>query len=452
MRRVVDRDIATAVFLLGIVEALLITAAVCASMVYMTGQDTSLVASGLAFSLFIVVVIVVAMHLTGLYGVGTLFNLRVALSRIALVSGLVFALAVVTTGELAKYNIVTIYPYRWQWTFALTAVWLLCVLGPRVILNKLIENGHFVRRIIAVGDEAGRVRLSELARLVPGRFVVAARLEAAGAQTGPNLAELAKRYRAPEIVISMHDRADDVRIRADRKTFGVPVTDYATFYERETGRVDLDSLQPGWLATAGGLKAGLFERIYRRSFDVAVALIAFVAAAPVMALVALAIRIEDGQPVLFRQTRVGLDGRQFTLFKFRSMRADAEQGGAPLWAADNDPRITRVGWFIRKLRIDELPQFYNVLRGDMSFIGPRPERPYFVSQLAEFIPFYNDRHCVKPGITGWAQVSFRYGASFEDARHKTAYDLYYVKNRGILLDLVIIARTVKVVLWPQGVR
>jgi len=162
--------------------------------------------------------------------------------------------------------------------------------------------------------------------------------------------------------------------------------------------------------------------------------------------------MEDGKPVLFRQTRIGLNGCEFTLYKFRSMRVDAENGSSPLWAAENDPRITRVGSIIRKFRIDELPQFFNTLRGDMSFIGPRPERPYFVEQLADVIPCYKARHTVRPGITGWAQVSYHYGASFEDAYQKTAFDLYYVKHQSVLLDLIILARTVKVILWPTGAR
>jgi sugar transferase (PEP-CTERM system associated) len=454
MRRGADRDITTAAFVLGVVEALLIAAAVCVSTVYMTGRQTSFAAGGLTFSISIVAIILIIMHLTGLYGVGMLVNLRVALSRIALVTAMVFGLAVVTTGQLAKYDIVTIYPYRWQWTFALTAIWLLCVLGPRVFLNMLIERGYFARRIIAATDEKDSVGLNELTRLFPGRFVVSEHLVPADVMSGAKLSALSARHGAPEIVVSKHDRADrDLTVVENSKSWSsVRVTDYSAFYERETGRVDLDDLNSDWLAQTARSRTGIFAKTFRRCFDILVALIAFAASAPVMALVALAIRLEDGEPILFRQTRVGLNGREFTLFKFRSMRVDAEQDGAPLWAADNDPRITRVGSFIRKLRIDELPQFYNVLRGDMSFIGPRPERPYFVQQLAELIPFYNDRHCVKPGITGWAQVSFHYGASFEDARHKTAYDLYYVKNRGLLLDMIIIARTVKVVLWPQGVR
>jgi exopolysaccharide biosynthesis polyprenyl glycosylphosphotransferase len=323
------------------------------------------------------------------------------------------------------------------------------MLTPRIILNKLIERGYFARRIIAATNDGESASLIALAQQFPRRFIIAAQLSPADAASGVMLAAASARHGAPEIIVSRHDRAEQTRLRTSA---GAPVTDYRVFYERETGRIDLDNLDDAWSAQAKGLQVGAFERIYRRCFDIVVALAAFVAAAPVMLVTALAIRIEDGEPILFRQTRVGLDGREFTLLKFRSMRTDAESDGSPLWAADNDPRITRVGWFIRKLRIDELPQFYNVLRGDMSFIGPRPERPYFVRQLCECIPHYNDRHKVRPGITGWAQVSFRYGASFEDARHKTAFDLYYVKHRSIWLDLTIIVRTVKVVLWPQGVR
>lgn len=448
LHRGADRGLQDATFVLGVVETLLIAAAVCASTLYLSDHATS-PANGFAFSLSIVAIIVAVMHLTGLYGATTIMNLRAAFSRIAVVTGLVFGLAVVATGLLAKYDIVPIYPYRWQWTFVLTAIWLACVIAPRIALRHLIERGYFERRIIAISDNAGSLRLNEMARNFPGRFVMAAQLSSTPPKSYSEIATLSAKYKAPEIVVAVDHMGAEPLIEGP---VALPVTDYAAFYEREAGRVNLDVLQPGWLAEAQGPNAGVFEKACRRGFDIIVALVAFAVVAPVMLLVALAIRIEDGKPILFRQTRVGLNGREFTLYKFRSMRVDAESGTAPVWAAENDPRITRVGSLIRKLRIDELPQFYNVLRGDMSFIGPRPERPYFVHQLSELIPFYNDRHCVKPGITGWAQASFHYGASLEDARHKTAFDLYYVKHRGILLDFLIILRTIKVVLWPQGVR
>ena len=173
---------------------------------------------------------------------------------------------------------------------------------------------------------------------------------------------------------------------------------------------------------------------------------------PLLALTACAIKLESGGPILYRQTRVGLHGRVFTILKLRSMRVDAETDGRPRWAAQGDPRITRVGSIIRKLRIDELAQILNVLRGDMSFVGPRPERPFFVAELTKAIPYYAERHWVRPGITGWAQINFPYGASLEDARRKLTYDLYYVKNRGIFLDALILLQTARVIFWNQGAR
>jgi lipopolysaccharide/colanic/teichoic acid biosynthesis glycosyltransferase len=173
---------------------------------------------------------------------------------------------------------------------------------------------------------------------------------------------------------------------------------------------------------------------------------------PILLLTALAIKLESVGPILYRQERVGLHGRQFILLKFRSMRVDAERDGMPQWARKRDPRVTRVGAWIRLLRIDELPQLVNVLKGDMSFVGPRPERPLFVEQIAREVPFYLERHSVKPGVTGWAQINYPYGASIEDARQKLSYDLYYLKNRGVFLDLVVLTQTVRVILWPTGAR
>jgi exopolysaccharide biosynthesis polyprenyl glycosylphosphotransferase len=191
---------------------------------------------------------------------------------------------------------------------------------------------------------------------------------------------------------------------------------------------------------------------FRRSLDIVLAAIGFVATAPVLLLTALAIKLEDGGPILYRQERIGLWARPFVLLKFRSMREDAESDGMPAWASERDSRITLAGRIIRKIRIDELPQLWNVLKGEMTLIGPRPERPYFVQQFSQTIHFYDYRHAVRPGITGWAQVSFRYGASLEDTRRKLSYDLYYIKNRGLLLDLVILLRTMGVVLRGEGAR
>jgi len=189
----------------------------------------------------------------------------------------------------------------------------------------------------------------------------------------------------------------------------------------------------------------------KRCFDVMLAAVGVLLASPLMLLTALAVRLESAGPILYRQERVGENGRVFTLFKFRSMRVDAESG-TPVWARANDDRVTRVGRLIRLTRLDELPQLWNVLRGDMSFVGPRPERPYFVQQLVAEIPFYMARHAVKPGVTGWAQVKYRYGASVEDAMEKLRYDLYYIKHLSISFDLTIVADTVKVILTGKGAK
>jgi sugar transferase (PEP-CTERM system associated) len=268
-----------------------------------------------------------------------------------------------------------------------------------------------------------------------------------------DLLATAREVNASEIVIASEDRRGlPVHQLLQCKLSGVRVTDYVDFYERESGRVDLAALRPSWFIFSDGFRTGPVVEGLKRTFDIMLALLTLVLVFPIMALTAVAIRLEGKGPILYRQDRVGLRGEVFILLKFRSMSQDAEVNGSPVWAAKRDPRITRVGWFIRKTRIDELPQLYNVLRGHMSFVGPRPERPYFVNRLAQSIPYYQERHAVKPGITGWAQVNYPYGASLEDARSKLSYDLYYLKNRGLFLDLIILIRTVRVVLWPDGAR
>jgi exopolysaccharide biosynthesis polyprenyl glycosylphosphotransferase len=215
--------------------------------------------------------------------------------------------------------------------------------------------------------------------------------------------------------------------------------------------MDLEQITPDWLLFADALACGPFESASRRVGEVVISLALLLLTLPVQLVAAAAIAIDSPGPILYRQSRVGLNGRPFTLLKLRSMRVDAEADG-PAWAAKHDPRVTRVGTFLRRTRIDELPQLLNVLRGEMCIVGPRPERPHFVDQLAEVIPFYHDRAYVKPGVTGWAQVNYPYGASIEDARQKLSYDLYYVKHRTLLLDAFIILATIRVILFQEGAR
>jgi sugar transferase (PEP-CTERM system associated) len=255
------------------------------------------------------------------------------------------------------------------------------------------------------------------------------------------------------IVVGLSDRRGRLPIESllKAKLSGVRVEDATTTYERLTGKILIDDLKPSWVIFSDGFHASRVTRFVKRAVDITMAIVGLVLAAPLMVLTAVAVRLDSPGPILYRQERVGENGRTFTLLKFRSMRTDAESG-TPLWARDNDERVTRVGRFIRVTRLDELPQLWNVLTGDMSFVGPRPERPYFVEQLAAAIPFYMERHAVKPGVTGWAQVKYRYGASVEDAMEKLRYDLYYIKHLSIVFDLTIVVDTVKVILSGKGAQ
>lgn len=270
-----------------------------------------------------------------------------------------------------------------------------------------------------------------------------------------SLMSLVNRLKVREIIIAIQERRGGcfpIQDLLECKLNGVKVTDSAAFFEREQGKIRVNSLYPSWLIFGGGFDQSPLRTAIKRVFDVVASSILLIITLPVMVVTALCILLEDGSPVFYRQERVGKGGKTFMVAKFRSMRNDAEKGGKPQWALTNDPRVTRVGRIIRKLRIDELPQIFNVLNGDMSFVGPRPERPYFVNQLIAEIPYYNVRHSVKPGITGWAQVRYQYGASVEDAIEKLQYDLYYVKNHSLFLDAIILIETIEVVLLGKGGR
>jgi exopolysaccharide biosynthesis polyprenyl glycosylphosphotransferase len=236
----------------------------------------------------------------------------------------------------------------------------------------------------------------------------------------------------------------------DYKFRGVKIERAVDSYEKTSRKIWLEGLSPEWLILANGFSPSEAYLRVKRTIDVVFALGLFILTAPLLALVALAIRLESAGPIVFRQERVGMNGKTFTLYKFRSMRHEAEKNSGPTWASQEDDRCTRVGRFIRRCRIDELPQLINVLRGDMSFVGPRPERPYFVDLLKKNIRYYDLRHYVKPGITGWAQVMYRYGASIEDAYQKLQYDLYYAKNVSLSLDLLTLLKTIKVVFSREG--
>jgi len=274
-------------------------------------------------------------------------------------------------------------------------------------------------------------------------------------QKSESLISFAKRFNANEIIVAIENRRGNnlpIQELLECKLHGIKITDEADFFEREKGQLRVLSLYPSWLVFGNGFDQSSFRSAIKRSFDLISSLILLTVTLPVMLIAAICIFIEAGAPIIYRQKRVGRGGETFIVLKFRSMRNDAEKEGKPQWAVTDDLRITRVGNIIRKLRIDELPQILNVLKGEMSFVGPRPERPYFVEQLCTEVPYYNSRHSIKPGITGWAQVRYRYGSSVKDSIEKLQYDLYYVKNHSLFLDIIIILDTIEVVVLGKGGR
>jgi len=270
-----------------------------------------------------------------------------------------------------------------------------------------------------------------------------------------SLVDYAKANDIDEIVAATSDTKSRLNVDdlVDCKMNGISVIDVLTFFEHEAGQIRIDFIDPAWLVFSGGFKISEFHLFAKRIFDLAVSFSFLLCVSPILLLAIIAIKIEEGMsaPIFYSQIRTGLNGKPFKVYKFRSMSTDAEVGGA-VWATKSDSRVTKVGGFMRKSRIDEIPQIYNVLNGTMSFVGPRPERPEFIEELSTNIPYYHDRHLLKPGITGWAQLNYPYGASVEDSYQKQLYDLYYIKNNSLFLDVLILLQTVEIVLFGKGAR
>ncbi len=344
-------------------------------------------------------------------------------------------------------------------------VFVVAVLTWRIAFNHFAHDPHLEERILIVGTGqiarmlaqqigiqqdfayrlVGFVEESDDAPIVRQHDILGAASE---------IDRIVADRRVDRIVVGLSDRRGRLPIEQllRAKVSGVRVEDATTTYERLTGKILIDDLKPSWLIFSDGFRASRATRFVKRLLDLVFSIIGVVLSMPLIALTAIAIRLDSAGPILYSQARVGENGRVFNVFKFRSMRTDAEREGTPVWARDKDDRITRVGRFIRRTRLDELPQFWNVLRGDMSFVGPRPERPFFVEQLAQEIPFYVQRLAVKPGLTGWAQVKYQYGSTVEDAMEKLRYDLYYIKHLSIVFDLTIVLDTVKVILFGKGAK
>ena len=325
-------------------------------------------------------------------------------------------------------------------------------LWTRVLVLGAGKRAGVIRDAIKTGELKGLNIISYVAmpgdKEVPSNEVV---------KTDKSFMNYVEDQDIDEIVIAVDDRRSSdfpTKELIECKMSGLNILDLVTFFERRAGKIRLDMLNPSWLYLSDGFRIGTFRRIVKRALDILVVLLLLPVALPFMLLVSVAIVIESGGrgPILYSQIRVKQDGLPFRIYKFRSMATDAEKDGVARWASKNDARITRIGKIIRKGRLDELPQLFNVLRGDMSFVGPRPERPEFVKKLAETIPYYEERHRVKPGLTGWAQVCYSYGDSEADSIQKLQYDLFYVKNYSVLLDMLILLQTAEVVMLGKGAQ
>ena len=367
---------------------------------------------------------------------------------------------------LVSYLAPTLYPGL----IALGATTMTLAWGGTLFLRAAFQKwsslSAFKSRVLVLGTGSRVTRLAEYAQrnpnhqvvgyvsLQPSRAFVPSQQVLAMA-SGDTLLSLAQKHAIDQIVVAVRDRRSGgfpLQQLLECRMNGIEVLEMPTFFEREYRQVMLESLNPSWMVLGDGFRQGFFRNLVKRMFDIVASATLLLLYLPVLLVAALGIFLESGLPILYRQERVGRRGRVFTLYKLRSMRKDAEKNGAVQWAAADDDRVTRVGRIIRRCRIDELPQIFNVLKGEMSFVGPRPERPVFVDQLVAQVPYYALRHAVKPGITGWAQVRYAYGASVDDAIEKLQHDLYYVKNHSLFLDLMILMATVEVVLWGKGSR
>ena len=409
--------------------------------------------------LLLVVCILMTMTAMGLYDTGVREAMGATVLRLLIAFAIGLAIASVL---LMTAPALSVAPNALMTTFAVA---LFGSAVTRIAFVGWVTPRAFERRILVLGTGSRAASVDELVKDKGSTFTVAGYLPLRSSDDHvdtarilprhESLLECVKRHRVTEIVIAVRDRRGGVlpvQELLECRLRGVAITDLASFFERERCQLHLESLNMSWMIFGEGFRQGFVRETVKRFFDVVVSALLLLAMLPVMIITALAILLEDGKPIFYRQERVGQGGRSFTIFKFRSMRSDAERDGRPRWAGADDDRTTMVGRIIRKLRIDELPQILNVLRGDMSFVGPRPERPFFVEQLAAKIPYYSARHSIKPGITGWAQVRYPYGASLDDAVEKLQYDLYYVKNHTLFLDIMVLIETVQVVLWGKGAR
>lgn len=461
MIRLFKHYIPHAVLLLGLVDLLLLVAAgelAWWARASQAGIGTGPLSERIVPLAGFALTVWIAMIAVGVYGSEALRSMRYACARL---------LVAISLAIIALSFIDFLLPGLTFWRSTLLFAMIISaalLVFDRLLIGSFIGTAAFRRRVMVLGAGPRAQRLRQLGERRESGFAIISYIamadgervveEAIARSAIHDLGRFVENLGVSEVVLALEERRNALPLKdlLRVKTMGVHVNDFSSFMERETGRVDLDSLNPSWLIFSDGFSSGrMVSSAAKRLFDIAASGLLLLLTLPVIALFALLVKLDSKGPAFFRQTRVGLYGQTFDLIKLRSMTADAEKDGAK-WAERNDPRVTRVGKFIRKVRIDELPQVWTVLKGQMSFVGPRPEVPRFVADLEQELPYYAERHMVKPGITGWAQINYPYGASTEDARHKLEYDLYYAKNYTPFLDLLILLQTLRVVLWPEGAR
>ena len=462
MIRLFKHYVPHAVLLLGLLDFMLLMAAAEGGWILRArqiGMDVDHIATRIAPLLSFSVAIQTAMIAVGVYGPEALQSIRYALARllVAISLGVLFL-------SVMHFLLPDITLWRSNSLYAM-GLSIALLLGIRILLGSMLGGEAFKRRLVVLGAGNRADRIREIEQRKGSGFLVVGYIamndglqvipEAINRSAIYNLADFVVRLAASEVVLALEERrnalplGDLLRI----KTTGVHVNEISTFLERETGRVDLDSVNPSWLIFSDGFSAGRrLSSIAKRLFDVVASSILLLLTGPVILLAALLVKLDSKGPAFYRQQRVGLYGEEFWIVKLRTMRQDAELSGQAVWAEKDDPRVTRLGYGRRTVRIAYLPQTWTVLMGELRFVGPRPERRQFVEDLEQHLRYYAERHMVKPGITGWAQINYPYGASIEDARNKLEYDLYYAKNYTPFLDLLILIQTLRVVLWPEGAR
>jgi len=462
MFRLFKHYIPKAVLLLALLDAMLLMMAAEAAWVlraYQIGMTVEPLYERWIPMVSFALVVQLGMIGVGVYGTEALQSVRFALMRL---------LTAVSLGIILLATLYFVFPSVALWRSNLAYAMPLAVIGPmllRIAFAAALGGEAFRRRILVLGAGSRAARIADLASSGSAGFIavgfVAMTDETPAVPMAihrtkiDSLADHVVALNAGEVVLALEERRNalplDDLLRI--KTTGVHVNEISSFLERETGRVDLATVNPSWFIFSDGFTAGQrLSKVAKRLFDIVASLLVLILMGPVVAVAAIIVKLDSVGPAFYRQRRVGLYGQPYNIFKLRSMRQDAEAGGKAIWAAEADPRITRIGRFLRMTRIDEIPQAWNVLKGEMSFVGPRPERPEFVQELEREIPYYAERHMVKPGLTGWAQINYPYGASIDDARCKLEYDLYYAKNYTPFLDVLILLQTLRVVLWPEGVR